>query len=61
MVLWCRTCGALMGLREPLVDWAVDRNSICAACAEKEAILSKDELKALADSNEGPLPIPASD
>ena len=35
MVLWCRLCGALMGLREPLTDWSVDRNAICHSCVEQ--------------------------
>ena len=35
MVLWCKTCGALLGLREPLTIWSTDRNGLCAACLEK--------------------------
>jgi hypothetical protein len=35
MVLWCKTCGALLGLREPLSDWATDRTGLCMACAER--------------------------
>ena len=34
MVLWCNNCGALMGVREPLSDWTVDRNAICLICAD---------------------------
>lgn len=33
MVLWCKNCGALMGLREPFEDWTVDKNSLCRFCA----------------------------
>lgn len=33
MVLWCKVCGALMGIREPATDWSVDRTGICLQCA----------------------------
>lgn len=36
MVLWCRNCGALIGLRPPLEDWTVDRNVLCALCVDRE-------------------------
>ena len=39
MVLWCRCCGALVGVRYPYSDWTVDRDSICPACAEKNRII----------------------
>ena len=32
MVLWCKSCGALLGLREPLDDWATDKTGLCAKC-----------------------------
>ena len=32
MVLWCKLCGAYIGLRAPLQDWRVERDSICARC-----------------------------
>jgi hypothetical protein len=35
VVLWCRSCGALIGLREPLVDWATDSSGLCPPCADK--------------------------
>jgi hypothetical protein len=51
MVLWCKLCGAFMGLRDPISDWSTDRGGICAICAEKqigaktlEAKISKDDL-----------------
>ena len=34
MILWCKTCGAFMGLREPLNDWATDRDAVCVHCTE---------------------------
>ena len=46
MVLWCKTCGALMGLREPLTDWTVDRTGVCPTCAKSQLVslaLPKDE------------------
>ena len=30
-VLWCRQCGALIGLREPLDDWSTEQGQ-CLAC-----------------------------
>lgn len=36
MVLWCKTCGALLGIREPVDNWSTDRNGVCAACLEKK-------------------------
>jgi hypothetical protein len=35
VVLWCRSCGALIGLREPLVDWTTDNTGLCPSCAGK--------------------------
>ena len=48
MVVWCRICGALMGVREPYTDWVIDRNALCACCAEHEQLISIQE--ALAES-----------
>ena len=31
VVLWCSKCGALMGVREPLNDWATECG-VCPAC-----------------------------
>ena len=39
MVLWCRCCGAFLGLRYPYTDWTVDRDSLCPACAEKQRLI----------------------
>lgn len=39
MVIWCRICGALMGIREPYTNWAVDRNAMCPLCADQEKIV----------------------
>lgn len=35
MVLWCKNCGALVGLKEPLHDWSTDRTAVCVECAKK--------------------------
>jgi hypothetical protein len=39
MALWCKQCGAFMGLREPLHDWSMDRTAVCVDCAAKLADL----------------------
>jgi hypothetical protein len=36
MVQWCRKCGALIGVREPILDWSVDRNAVCRWCIAKK-------------------------
>ena len=59
MVLWCKTCGAFIGLREPYSDWSVDRVASCEACIE--TLLSPDQLRAVSDSDEGPLPVAAAE
>ena len=43
MILWCKSCAALIGLREPFTDWKVDRTTtLCTSCmvakAEEENI-----------------------
>ena len=44
MVLWCRSCNALIGVREPISNWATDRTGICALCLEKEVDITKYQL-----------------
>ena len=39
MVVWCRICGALMGVREPYTNWTVDRDALCPVCAVHEKII----------------------
>ena len=36
MVLWCRKCNALLGLREPITNWSTDKTGICQTCLETE-------------------------
>lgn len=43
MVLWCRSCGALMGVHYPYTDWHVDRDALCPDCAERESIIAEEE------------------
>jgi hypothetical protein len=31
--MWCRQCGALIGLRQPLEDWSTERTGVCPTCA----------------------------
>jgi hypothetical protein len=50
MVLWCRSCNALLGLREPLTNWSTDRSGICASCLEKQIDVS--QLDPLSDTAE---------
>jgi hypothetical protein len=33
VVLWCRSCGALIGIQQPFADWTTDRKGLCPACA----------------------------
>jgi hypothetical protein len=35
VVLWCKECGALQGLRQPMNDWSTDKDGICPACLKK--------------------------
>ncbi len=35
MVFWCPTCGAFLGLRDPLTNWSIRRNCCCPACVSK--------------------------
>jgi hypothetical protein len=40
-VMWCKDCGALLGVREPVSDWSSDRTGLCSTClgrsVEREA------------------------
>jgi hypothetical protein len=35
VVMWCRECGALLGVCEPHNDWSTVRDGLCPACAER--------------------------
>jgi hypothetical protein len=37
-VLWCKDCGELIGVREPLTDWAMDLDVLCPSCAIQKAV-----------------------
>jgi hypothetical protein len=50
MVLWCRACNALLGLREPISNWSTDRTGLCQACLEKE--MDTSHLHPLNDTSE---------
>lgn len=65
MVLWCRNCNALLGLREPLTDWSTDRTGLCPICLDKEMDTGKlrpendtAENAALQDTVEDNLKLP---
>jgi hypothetical protein len=32
VVMWCRECGALLGVREPVTDWSSDETVVCPEC-----------------------------
>ncbi len=51
MAMWCRKCGAFMGLREPLNDWTTDRGGLCIDCSDKEIgeRIKADSLKEESD------------
>ena len=34
MILRCKTCDALIGVRPPYNDWSADRASLCPQCAK---------------------------
>jgi hypothetical protein len=62
MVLWYRTCGALIGLVMPIDDWRTDRTGLCPSCA---TILDLANLKdekpegrkgAAPEAGNGPVP-----
>ena len=40
MVFWCKSCNALIGLREPFFNWSTDRNGLCADCLKKATDIS---------------------
>lgn len=42
VMYWCRTCGAVIGLREPLTDWTIDRSQLCQTCKDKLSSASED-------------------
>jgi hypothetical protein len=57
MVLWCRACGALIGIRYPYTDWTVDRDTLCPSCAEQEHVLAQDKREGrLSESSMGEVP-----
>ena len=35
MLLRCKVCDVLLGVRPPFNDWRADRESLCTACAER--------------------------
>lgn len=47
MVLWCKQCGAYLGLIEPVTDWTVNRNALCLRCAKKNRDLGPEVIGAI--------------
>lgn len=37
VVMWCKGCGAFLGLREPLDDWKTVTDGVCPKCARPHA------------------------
>jgi hypothetical protein len=35
VVMWCRTCGALLGVGQPVHDWSSDKSGFCTGCGER--------------------------
>jgi hypothetical protein len=56
MILWCKVCCALMGLREPLDDWSTDPNGICPACADPQLLAMPKVIPEDSTKPEDPLP-----
>lgn len=50
VVMWCRKCGALIGLREPFVDWSTDATGLCPPCAGN-MLRDRDQPKQPAEDN----------
>jgi hypothetical protein len=61
MVMWCRICGMMLGVREPYADWSVDRNTLCPICAEREHLITIEESIARAEREEAPVAYGAPD
>jgi hypothetical protein len=36
VVIWCKSCGAFLGIHQPAADWSIDRNGTCQYCAIQE-------------------------
>jgi hypothetical protein len=36
MLLRCKSCDALIGVRPPFDDWSADREALCPACAKNQ-------------------------
>lgn len=56
VVMWCSCCSALMGMREPMNDWRVEKG-VCANCLSK--LLEKKPPDIPAVPEEGKLTKPA--
>jgi hypothetical protein len=41
MVLWCKACNALMGVRDATTDWTFERTSTCPACLQEQLNIPK--------------------
>jgi hypothetical protein len=54
MVFWCGKCGRFIGLREPLTDWTVNRNSLCSRCAEDVDLSTEADSLPVSDGDPGP-------
>jgi hypothetical protein len=52
VVLWCRACGDLMGVREPLEDWS-EEAGVCAACLMRTGVLVPQPRVQKQQSEEG--------
>ena len=40
MLLYCQSCGTLLGVREPFANSTIDNGVICLACAMQEPQLA---------------------
>jgi hypothetical protein len=54
MVLWCKSCGAFLGVKEPVSDWSVDRTVLCQECTKKQIGLTPVEIEKLVIDKEPP-------
>ncbi len=44
VVMWCRSCGALVGLRQPFTEWTADRTGVCPLCAHDPQLKPADGI-----------------
>ena len=52
MVLWCKGCGALIGLRPPVSDWTIDRDCFCTICVESQSPTLAKKMEVIVENDQ---------